>query len=90
MVSFCLLFSSYLLAAASLAPLYGKLSNLIGELFFYEDIPSRALQLPPGRKPILYASIIIFLVRGTSHIYPHNYSPLYFRLARHYVGPLKT
>ncbi|TFK76316.1 MFS general substrate transporter [Pluteus cervinus] len=36
--------SAYLLAAASLAPLYGKLSDLI------------------GRKPILYSSIIIFLV----------------------------
>ncbi|KAF9469176.1 MFS general substrate transporter [Collybia nuda] len=36
--------SAYLLAAASLAPLYGKLSDLI------------------GRKPILYASIVIFLV----------------------------
>lgn len=36
--------SAYLLAAASLSPLYGKLSDLI------------------GRKPILYSSIIIFLV----------------------------
>ncbi|RDB21176.1 putative transporter C3H1.06c [Hypsizygus marmoreus] len=36
--------SAYLLAAASLAPLYGKLSDLI------------------GRKPVLYASILTFLV----------------------------
>ncbi|KAF8643906.1 hypothetical protein AX16_008922 [Volvariella volvacea WC 439] len=36
--------SAYLLAAASLAPIYGKLSDLI------------------GRKPILYSSIIIFLI----------------------------
>jgi len=36
--------SAYLLAAASLSPLYGKLSDLI------------------GRKPILYASIIVFLI----------------------------
>lgn len=36
--------SAYLLAAAGLSPLYGKLSDLI------------------GRKPILYASILIFLV----------------------------
>ncbi|KAF5381014.1 hypothetical protein D9615_004058 [Tricholomella constricta] len=36
--------SAYLLAAASLSPLYGKLSDLI------------------GRKPILYTSIITFLV----------------------------
>ncbi|KAG6814514.1 hypothetical protein H0H92_000039 [Tricholoma furcatifolium] len=37
-------YSAYLLAAASLSPLYGKLSDLI------------------GRKPILYATILIFLV----------------------------
>ncbi|KAK0196961.1 major facilitator superfamily domain-containing protein [Armillaria mellea] len=36
--------SSYLLAAATLSPLYGKLSDLI------------------GRKPILYSSILIFLI----------------------------
>ncbi|KAF9013990.1 major facilitator superfamily domain-containing protein [Cyathus striatus] len=36
--------SAYLLAAASLSPLYGKLSDLI------------------GRKPILYASIVVFLI----------------------------
>ncbi|TFK42411.1 major facilitator superfamily domain-containing protein [Crucibulum laeve] len=36
--------TAYLLAAASLSPLYGKLSDLI------------------GRKPILYASITIFLI----------------------------
>ncbi|KIM48914.1 hypothetical protein M413DRAFT_89920 [Hebeloma cylindrosporum] len=36
--------TAYLLAAASLSPLYGKLSDLI------------------GRKPILYASIVFFLV----------------------------
>ncbi|KAF9475844.1 MFS amino acid permease [Pholiota conissans] len=36
--------TAYLLAAASLSPLYGKLSDLI------------------GRKPILYASILIFLI----------------------------
>ncbi|KAF8743642.1 hypothetical protein AX14_001699 [Amanita brunnescens Koide BX004] len=36
--------SAYLLAAASLSPLYGKLSDLI------------------GRKPILYTTIIIFLI----------------------------
>ncbi|KDR73516.1 hypothetical protein GALMADRAFT_614600 [Galerina marginata CBS 339.88] len=36
--------TAYLLAAASLAPLYGKLSDLI------------------GRKPILYASIVFFLI----------------------------
>jgi MFS family permease len=36
--------SAYLLAAASLSPLYGKLSDLI------------------GRKPILYASIAVFLL----------------------------
>ncbi|KAG6860626.1 hypothetical protein C0995_009275 [Termitomyces sp. Mi166 len=36
--------SAYLLAAASLSPLYGKLSDLI------------------GRKPILYATILIFLL----------------------------
>ncbi|PPQ98149.1 hypothetical protein CVT26_003193 [Gymnopilus dilepis] len=36
--------TAYLLAAASLSPLYGKLSDLI------------------GRKPILYASILVFLI----------------------------
>lgn len=36
--------SAYLLAAASISPLYGKLSDLI------------------GRKPILYSSIVIFLI----------------------------
>ena len=36
--------SSYLLAAASLSPLYGKLSDLV------------------GRKPVLFTSVIIFLV----------------------------
>lgn len=36
--------SAYLLAAASISPLYGKLSDLI------------------GRKPILYSSIILFLI----------------------------
>ncbi|KAK2466780.1 hypothetical protein APHAL10511_001038 [Amanita phalloides] len=36
--------SAYLLAAASLSPLYGKLSDLI------------------GRKPVLYSTIIIFLI----------------------------
>ncbi|KJA27390.1 hypothetical protein HYPSUDRAFT_35275 [Hypholoma sublateritium FD-334 SS-4] len=36
--------TAYLLASASLSPLYGKLSDLI------------------GRKPILYASIIVFLI----------------------------
>ncbi|KAG9226121.1 hypothetical protein CCMSSC00406_0005032 [Pleurotus cornucopiae] len=36
--------SSYLLAAAALSPLYGKLSDLI------------------GRKPVLYSSIIVFLI----------------------------
>ncbi|KAK0483776.1 MFS general substrate transporter [Armillaria novae-zelandiae] len=36
--------SAYLLAAATLSPLYGKLSDLI------------------GRKPILYSSILIFLI----------------------------
>lgn len=36
--------SAYLLSAAALAPLYGKLSDLI------------------GRKPILYSSIVIFLI----------------------------
>jgi len=36
--------SAYMLASASLGPLYGKLSNIV------------------GRKPILYGSIIIFLI----------------------------
>ncbi|KAF8892484.1 MFS amino acid permease [Infundibulicybe gibba] len=36
--------SAYLLAAASIAPLYGKLSDLI------------------GRKPVLYSSIVVFLI----------------------------
>src|ERR1700721_1400483 len=36
--------SSYLLAAATLSPLYGKLSDLV------------------GRKPVLFTSVIIFLI----------------------------
>ncbi|KAG1891200.1 major facilitator superfamily domain-containing protein [Suillus subluteus] len=41
--------SAYMLASASLGPLYGKLSNIVGQYHF-------------SRKPILYGSIVIFLI----------------------------
>ncbi|KAG2158308.1 MFS general substrate transporter, partial [Suillus bovinus] len=40
--------SAYMLASASLGPLYGKLSDITGQ--------------SAGRKPILYGSIVIFLI----------------------------
>ncbi|KAG1803695.1 MFS general substrate transporter [Suillus plorans] len=41
--------SAYMLASASLGPLYGKLSNILGQCYF-------------SRKPVLYGSIVIFLI----------------------------
>ncbi|KAG6376367.1 MFS general substrate transporter [Boletus reticuloceps] len=55
--------SAYLLASASLGPLYGKLSNILGR--YVHPSPSHFTHfwyLHIGRKPILYGCIIIFLV----------------------------
>jgi MFS family permease len=54
--------SVYLLAAASLSPLEGKLSDLIGML---PQLCSQSLSTNfpfVGRKPIIYSSLLVFLV----------------------------
>lgn len=54
--------SAYLLAAASLSPLYAKLSDLVGNLPIFSIAGQNLTLSRPGRKPILYAAISIFLV----------------------------
>lgn len=54
--------SAYLLSAASLATIYGKLSDLVGTRSLSYPIPSHSY-FHAGRKPILYTCIVIFLVR---------------------------
>jgi MFS family permease len=56
-------FSAYLLAAGAFGPLYGKLSNMFGKPSAWPFAHTQFLIDMLGRKPILYSSIIIFLVR---------------------------
>ncbi|KAJ6489266.1 hypothetical protein C8R47DRAFT_1177278 [Mycena vitilis] len=53
--------SAYLLAAAALGPLYGPGSHQVGSS---QDMPILIDPVPDifGRKPLLYSSIVIFLI----------------------------
>lgn len=52
--------SAYVLAAGAFGPLYGKLSNMFGRVL--RPVQTLLLTHALGRKPLLYSSIIVFLV----------------------------
>lgn len=83
--------SAYLLASSAMSPLYGKLSDLIGA-FDLLHVPSRSgLTSNIGRKPILFASIAVFLVSIVGHnacIDPGSFR--LFSSVPHCVAQLKT
>ncbi|KAH0826973.1 MFS general substrate transporter [Lanmaoa asiatica] len=60
--------SAYMLAAGAFGPMYGKLSNMFGRR--RNDPVDIPLTHVLGRKPILYSSILIFLVMCSEFVYP--------------------